>query len=344
MLIQLRCYAKSHTKPQRDDDCKINSFIRRHESRDPLYEKVHDVINTVKAVTWISLILMLCLQLKLLNTLYIYVQHHQSDSFSIAWATFFIGAFLLVILLKKDVDSRLVDCNSKSSSDYKELYVGIYFTWSIGLLAAFYSPKYVTFPVPILTSLFCVLKMTHTRLFHVLTFIVQSLMIWMFFCLIQLMTLHGIFFLVALLAKPVGVLVALAYIFTFIALAISGTSIMFEVVSLERINPFRVRTAFNSYRRDLLNIHTSMMLPIFLVALMFLSYQFANKLGSTIDFTGAPAAIVGVVQSIVFFVLSIALRQEKFRQIFDEVKDDSHHKFVYNDNISSKGYVAIDDD
>ena len=57
-------------------------------------------------------------------------------------------------------------------------------------------------------------------------------MIWILFCLIQLMILHGIFFIVALLAKPVIVLVSLAYVFTFIALAISGTSVMFEVVSL----------------------------------------------------------------------------------------------------------------
>ena len=49
------------------------------------------------------------------------------------------------------------------------------------------------------------------------------------------MTLHGIFFIVALLAKPVIVLVSLAYVFTFIALAISGTSVKFEVVSLVSI-------------------------------------------------------------------------------------------------------------
>ena len=344
ILFQLRCYARTHIKPPRDDDCKTNSFIRRYDPHDPLYEKVHDVINTVKAVSWISLILMFYLQFKLLNTLYTFILHHQKECFSMTWAAFFIGIFLLIIILKRDADSKLVDCNSNADSDYKELYVGVYFTWTIGLLASFYFPKHVNFPVPILTELFHLLKMTDTRLFHVVTYIVQSLMIWILFCLIQVMTVHGIFFLVALLAKPVGVLVALAYIFTFIALAISGTSIMFEVVSLERINPFRAKTAFNSYRRDLLNIHTSMLLPIFLVALMFLSYQFADKLGSTLDFTGAPAAIVGVVHSIIFFVLSMALRQKKFRQIFDEVEDDSHHKFVYNDNISSKEYVAINDD
>ena len=330
--------------PPRDDDCKINSFIRRYDSHDPLYEKVHDVIHTVKAVSWISLVLMFYLQFKVLNSLYTVVLHNQKEFFSIVWATFFIGIFLLVIILTRDADSKLVDCNSKTDSDYKELYVGVYFTWTIGLLAAFYFPKHVTFPIPILTELFHLLKMTDTRLFFVITYIVQSLFLWILFCLIQLMTLHGVFFLVALLAKPVVVLVSLAYIFTFIALAISGTSIMFEVISLERINPFRARSAFNSYRRDILNVHTSMLLPIFIFALMFLSYEFADKLGSTLDISGVPAAIVGIVHSIIFFVLSMALRQKRFRQIFDEVEDDSNHKFVYNDTIPSKEYVSINDD
>lgn len=344
MLIQLRCYARSHTKPPRDDDCKTNSFIRRYDSHDPLYEKVHDVIHAVKAVSWISLVLMFYLQFKLLNTLYTVILHNQKECFSICWAAFFIGIFLLVIILIRDADSKLVNCDSKTDSDYKELYIGVYFTWTIGLVAAFYFPKHITFPVPVLTKLFHLLKMTDTRLFCVLTYIVQSLMIWILFCLIQLMTLHGVFFLVALLAKPVVVLVTLAYIFTFIALAISATSIMFEVISWERINPSRAKTAFNSYRRDMLNVHTSMLLPIFIHALMFLSYKFADKLGTTLNFSGAPAAIVGIVHSIVFFVLSIALRQKKFRQIFDEVEDDSNHKFVYHDTIPSKEYVSINDD
>ena len=176
---------------------------------------------------------MLYLQFKLLDTLYTFILHNQKESFSITWAAIFIGIFLLVIILTRDVDSKLVDCDSNTDSDYKELYVGIYFTWSIGLLAAFYFPKHITFPVPILTQLFHLLKMTNTKLFYLLTYIVQSLMIWVSFCLIQLMTLHGVFFLLALLAKPVVVLVTLAYVFTFIALAISGTSIMFEVLSLE---------------------------------------------------------------------------------------------------------------
>ena len=344
LTLQLRCYAKSHTKPPRDDDCKTNSFIRRYDSHDPLYKKVHDVIHTVKAVSWISLILMFYLQFKLLNTLYTVVLHNQKEYFSIVWAAFFIGIFLLIIILIRDTDSKLVNCNSTADTDYKELYVGVYLTWTVGLLAAFFFPKYVTFPIPVLTQLFHLLKMTDTKLFYVLTYIVQSLIIWILFCLIQLMTLHGVFFLVALLAKPVVVLVTLAYICTFIALAISGTSIMFEVISLERINPLRAKTAFNSYRRDILNVHTSMLLPIFILALMFLSYEFADKLGSTLDFSGTPAAIVGIVHSIIFTVLSMALRQKKFRQIFDEVEDDSNHKFVYNDTMPSKEYVAINDD
>ena len=285
---------------------------------------------------------MLFLQFKLLNTFYTVILRNQKDCFSIAWATFFVGVFLLVAILARDKNSELLDFDSIFDSAYKELYIGVYSTWVIGLLAALYFPKHIKFPIPILTELFHMLGMMDTKLFHVLTFIVQSLLIWVLICLIQLLTIHAIFFIVALLAKPVIVLVSLAYIFTFIALTISGTSVMFEVVSLERINPCRAST-LNSYRRDLLNIHASMFLPIVLAGLMFLSYQFSDKLGSTLDLTGTPVVITAILHSIVFFVLSIALRQKKFRQIFKEVKDDSRHKFVYNDDVSSTNYIAMDD-
>ena len=79
------------------------------------------------------------------------------------------------------------------------------------------------------------------------------------------MTLHGVFFLVALLAKPLAVSVTLAYVSAFIALAISGTSIMLEVFSLERINPWRDRCFYYfNYVKDLPNFIVSMLLPIFM--------------------------------------------------------------------------------
>jgi len=278
---------------------------------------------------------MLFLQFKVLNTLYPIILQ---DNLSITWATFYVGVFLFVIILTRDADSGLLDCESTTQSDHKELYIGVYTTWFVSLLAAFYFPKHIRFPIPILTELFHKLKLTNTKPFHILTFIIQSLAIWIMCCLIQLMTLHGIFFLVALLAKPVTVLTSLAYVFTFIALAISGTSVMLEVVSLQRTNPLRVKKALHSYKRDLLNIQTSILLPVIIIGLIFLSYQFADKLGSTLDLTGTPAAIVAITHSIVLFVLSIALRKRKFRQIFDEVKDNNAHKFLYDDAVPLDNY------
>ena len=54
--------------------------------------------------------------------------------------------------------------------------------------------------------------------------------------------------------------------------------------------------------------------------------------------TGTPAAIVAITHSIVLFVLSIALRKRKFRQIFDEVKDNNAHKFLYDDAVPLDNY------
>ena len=277
----------------------------------------------------------------------------ENDYLPVAWATVYVAIVLLVVILKRDTDSGLVNCDTITDHDYKELYIGVYSTWLVGLLVAFYFPKHARFPVPILTGLFTIHKMKHqkhTRLFKLLTYIVQSLMIWILFCLIQLLTLHGIFLLVALLAKPVAVLVTLAFVSTFIGLAISGTSIMLEVFSLKRINPWRDRRFY--YLKDLPNFIASILLPVFILALMFVSYQFGDKFGSTLDFTGAPAAIVGTVHSIIFFVVSIALRVNKFRNLF-KLKDTDYkaktnasnstadvttnnnfwpHKFVYDDD------------
>ena len=218
------------------------------------------------------------------------LKKNQKDYLHMAWATVYIAIALLVIIIRRDIDSELADSDSTSAHDYKDLYIGVYSTWLVGLLIAIYFPKCASFPVPIITAAFDKLNMKKTKLFHALTFIVQSLMIWILFCLIQLLTLHGVFWLVALLAKPVGVLVTLAYMFALIALAISSTSIMLEALSLERINPYWRKYNKNSerfwlynYLKDLPNLIAPVLLSIFILALLFLHYQFGDKLGSTLD-------------------------------------------------------------
>ena len=360
----MRCYARINTKPLSDDDdeCKINSFIRRYDPHDSLYEKVVDVMNTIKVVSWLSLVLMLFLQLELLNTLYtVILKNHkkykikrsQEDKksknelthyFPIVWATIYIASVLFVVILLRDTDSELADCNSVTKHDYKELYIGVYSTWLVGIVIAIYFPKCTSFPVPLVTGLFERLDMKESRLFHVLTFTIQSLAIWILFCLIQLLTLHFIFWLVALLAKPVGLLVTLGFLSTLIGSAIAGTSVVLEILSLERINPWRnssenaIKFQLYNYLKDLPNFIGSALLSIFLLALMFLVYQFGDKLESTLDFSGAPAAIAGTIQSIFFFLVSVALRQKSFRDIFK--KRDYEEKEKKDHKKSDKGLVA----
>ena len=340
-----------------DDECKTNSFVRKYDINDPLYEEVNDVKNSIKFVAVLSLILMLFLELQVLNILYTYVhkkhkklkllryakkignakkliqnknqkgkepKKDDKDYLYVAWATFYIALILLITILVRDIYSDLADCNSTTAHDYKELYVIVYVTWLFCLIGAFCFPKSSDFPVPILTALFDLLNKKETVLFKVLTFIIQSLMIWIVFCSVQLLTFHAIFILVSLLAKPVAVLVTLGYASSFIAMAISGTSVMLEVVSWERINPYRKRSAnaekfrFYNYLKDLPNLISSVILSAFILALMFVSYQFGEKLGSTLDFTGVPAAIAGTVNSIFIFIVSVALREKTFRDLFKE--------------------------
>ena len=361
----MKCYAEIDTKPHEsssdyDEECKTNSFIRRYDPHDPLYEKVVDVMNTIKAVSWLSLVLMFFLQLGILNTLYtIILKNHkkymkrkkltepffekkskekdyllqkkqnkkkdkkkdkkeQKYYFPMAWATIYIASVLFIVILLRDIDSELADCDSISEHDYKDLYIGVYSTWLVGFVVAIYFPKCTSFPVPVITALS---ERLDTKLFRMLTFIIQSLVIWILFCLIQLLALHGIFLLVALIAKPVAVLVTLAFVSTFVGFAISGTSVMLEVFSLERINPWsRKAKKFRlyNYLKDLPNFIGSALLSIFILSLMFLTYQFDDKLESTLDFGGAPAAIAGTVHSIFFFIVSIALRKKSFRDIFEK--------------------------
>ena len=344
-LLQLQCYAKLHTKPERDDDCKTTSFIERYNPHDPLYKKVDDVITSIKTVLWLSLIFMFFLQFKLLVPIYTTIYKHQKEAFCYVWAVFFTGVLIFVLVLAEDIDSNLLNLDSSSSNDYKEVITGVYVSWVFGLLAALWFPKHIRFPVPVLTELFDILQLINTGVFAVLTFIIQTLCIWLMFCLIQLLTVHVMFFLVAVLAKPVVVMVSAAYMLTFVALTISGTSVMLEVISLRRISPHRVVMSRNSYKRDMFNFITSLLLPIFIVAVLLVTYEFSDKLGSTFDITGVPAAIVGIVQAVVLFVLSVAIRKKKFRQIFDEVEDESRHKFLYDDdhNTLSEDYSSIND-
>ena len=384
----MRCYARINTKPLSDDDdeCKINSFIRRYDPHDSLYEKVVDVMNTIKVVSWLSLVLMLFLQLELLNTLYTVIlknhkkykimkikkikrpqepkvkdyllkkkQNKEKDKksknelthyFPIAWATIYIASVLFVVILLRDTDSELADCNSVTEHDYKELYIGVYSTWLVGIVVAIYFPKCTSFPVPVVTGLFERLDMKESRLFHVLTFTIQSLAICIWFCLIQLLTLHFIFWLVALLAKPVGLLVTLGFLSTLIGSAIAGTSVVLEILSLERINPWgntsKNPTKFRlyNYLKDLPNFIGSALLSIFLLALMFLVYQFGDKLESTLDFSGAPAAIAGTIQSIFFFLVSVALRQKSFRDIFKKRDYEEEEKKDHKKSEPHEGLVA----
>ena len=244
--------------------------------------------------------------------------------FPIAWATIYIVIVVFVLILIRDKNSELADCDSNNNHDYKELYIGVYSTWLIGIMVAIYFPKHIGFPVPVVTALFESCNMMQSRLFHVLTFTIQSLAIWILFCLIQLLTLHGIFLLVAFLAKPVAVLVTLSFVSTLIVFTISGTSVMLEVISLERINPWgstsqrAAQFRLYNYLKDLPSLIGSALLAIFLLSLMFLGYQFGNKLGSTLNFSGVPAAIAGTVQSVFFFLVSVALRKKSFRDIFEK--------------------------
>ena len=333
----MRCYARININDD-NHECKTNSFIRRYDPDDSLYKNVVEVMNTIKVVSWLSLILMLFLQLQLLNTLHTVVvmnhikwrsepQKQKTDEkelthyFPIAWATIYIAIVVFVLILIRDADSGLADCDSNNNHDYKELYTGVYSTWLIGIVVAIYFPKHTSFPVPVVTALFERRKL-EDRKFRVLTFIIQSLAIWILFCLIQLLTLHGIFLLVALFAKPVAVLVTLSFVSTLIGSAISGTSVMLEVISLERINPWRstnkkaIKFQLYNYLKDLPSLIGSALLAIFLLSLMFLVYQFGEKLGSTLNFSGAPAAIAGTIQSVFLFLVSVALRKKSFRDIF----------------------------
>jgi len=344
-MLQLQCYAQLNRKPERDDECKTTSFIERYNPHDPLYKKVDDVIVSIKVVIWLSLLLMFFLQFKLLVPIYAAIYEHQKNAFSYSWAVIYISVLIFALVLAEDIDSNLLNLDSSSSNDYKEVIVGVYISWVFGLLGALWFPKHIRFPVPVLTELFNILHLIKTRVFVVLTFITQSLCIWIIFCLIQLLTVHAVFFLVAILAKPVVVIVSLAYILMFVALAVSGTSVMLEVLSLRRISPHRVRISRNSYKRDIFNFITSLLLPIFIIAVLIVTYEFADKLGSTLDITEVPATIAGVVSTAVLFVLSVAIRKKKFRQIFNEVEDESQHKFLYDDNHNtlSEDYTSIND-
>ena len=90
----------------------------------------------------------------------------ETDYLPVAWATFYIAIILLVVILKRDIDAGLVDCNTITDHDYKELYIGVYSTWLVGLLVAFCYPKHARFPVPILTALFNVHKKKHAPETH----------------------------------------------------------------------------------------------------------------------------------------------------------------------------------
>jgi len=343
--LQLQCYAQLQRRPQRDDKCKTTSFIERYNPNDPLYKKVDDIIVSIKVLIWLSLVFMFFLQFKLLTPIYAAIYEHQKDAFSYSWATIFSSMLMFALVLEEDLGSSLLNLDSSSSNDFKEVIVGVYISWMFGLLGSLWFPKHIKFPVPVLTEFFNILQLTNTRLFAVLTFIAQSLCIWIIFCLIQLLTVHAVFFLVAVLAKPVIVVVSLTYVFMFVALAISGTSIMLEVLSLRRISPHRVWESKNSYMRDIFNFITSLLLPIFIIAVLIVTYKFADKLGSTLDITDVPATIAGVVGAAVMFVLGVAIRKKKFRQIFNEVEDESEHKFVYDDNYNtlSEDYSSIND-
>jgi len=341
----LQCYAKLQAKPQRDDECKSHSFIERFNPHDPLYKKVDDVITYVKIVLWLSLLFMFFLQFKLLTPIYAAIYDYQKDAYPYAWAVFYVSVIIFALVLAEDLDTNLLNLDSSSTNDYKEVVAGVYLSWAFGLLGALWFPKHLKFPVPVLTALFDMLKLINTNVFGALTFIIQSFVIWIMFCLIQLLTLHAMFFLGAVLAKPVVVLVSVAYMVAFVGLAISGTSIMLEVISLRRISPRRVKVARNSYKQDMFNFITSLLLPVFIVAVLIVSYEFTDKLGSTLDITGVPATIVGVVEAAVLLILSVAMRQKKFRQIFAEVEDEGHHKFLYDDNHNtlSEDYSSIND-
>ena len=368
----MRCYARINTRPlcDDDDDCKTNNFIKRYDPHDSLYEKVVDVMNTIKVVSWLTLILMLFLQLQLLNALYTVIlenhkkcmkikrlqsivvriskvkdyllkrkqnkkKHKKSKNelthyCPIAWATIYIASGLFVVILLRDIDSELADCYSITEHDYKELYIGVYSTWLVGIVVAIYFPKSTGFPVPVVTALFERPHIKNCGLFHVLTFTIQSLAICIWFCLIQLLTLHVIFWLVALLAKPVALLVTLGFLSTLIGFAIAGTSVMLEVLLLEwidhepqRYNEENVIKKFKycDLLKYLANIIGSALLSIFILAWMFLVCQFWLKLGNTLDFSGEPAAIAGIMQSIFLFLVSVALRQKSFRDIFKRFRD-----------------------
>ncbi|XP_065884889.1 uncharacterized protein [Dysidea avara] len=286
-------------------------------------------------VLWLSLILRFFLLFKLLVPIYATIYKYQKEAFSYVWAVFFTGV-VIFILLVEDIDSNLLNLDSSSSNDYKEVITDVYV---FGLLAAMWFPKHIRFPVPVLTELFDILN---SGMFAVLTFIIQTLCIWL---MIQLLTVPTMFFLVTVLAKPVVVMVSVAYMLTFVALTISGTSVMLEVISLWRLSPCRVVLSRNSYKRDMFNFITSLLLPIFIVVVLLVTYEFSDKLGSTLDITGVPAAIVGIVQAVVLFVLSVTIRKKKFRQIFDEVEDESRHKFLYDDNHNtlSEDYSSTND-
>ena len=273
----------------------MRCFIERYNPNDPLYKKVDDVITSIKTVLWLSLILRFFLLFKLLVPIYATIYKYQKEAFSYVWAVFFTGV-VIFILLVEDIDSNLLNLDSSSSNDYKEVITDVYV---FGLLAAMWFPKHIRFPVPVLTELFDILN---SGMFAVLTFIIPTLCIWL---MIQLLTVHTMFFLVTVLAKPVVVMVSVAYMLTFVALTISGTSVMLEVISLWRISPRRVVLSRNSYKRDMFNFITSLLLPIFIVVVLLVTYEFSNKLGSTLDITGVPAAIVGIVQAVVLFVLSV---------------------------------------
>ena len=335
--------------------------MKRYDSNDSLYEKVVDMMSLLKAVGWLSLIMMLFLQFAGLSKVYKLMKFlkdtFDEDYLTVFWGAFCVGIFLFVIILIRDIDSKLVDCNSTSDFDYKELYIGVYATWLIGFLGALLFSKDIEFPVPTFTRAFQMLGMTNTKLYHIIMFVFQSLMIWLIFCLMQLLTLHFIFFMVALPVKPLVVIVSLVCVLTFTALAISSTSIMMEVVSLDRINPFRENFLL-SYPKDLLYSFASLLLPAFILTMMFFAYQFGDKLGPTLNVTDTSMAIIGSAVSTAFLALSFFLRNTTLRELMipsknkkekgmkeeGDAKSDTH-KFVDGDyGAPSKGYIAINDD
>ena len=325
--------------------------MRRYDSNDSLYENVVDVMRLLKAVGWLGLILVLFLQFTALNKVYkvmkLLKDNFDEDYITIFWGAFCVGIFLFILILIRDIDSSLVDCDSITDFDYKELYCGVYATWLIGLFGALFFSKDAKFPVPTFTRAFQMLGMTNTKLYYILIFIVQSLMIWLFFCLVQLLTLHFIFFMVALPVKPLVVIVSIVCAVTFTTLAISSASIMLEVVSLDRLNPFR-ENFLMTYPRDLLYSFASMLLPVFIFTMMVFAFQFGDKLGSTLNVTQSSTAIIGSVVSTIFLALSFFIRNRTFRQVFkgsnnknDQEGEDTNsdtHKFVGGD------YGSINDD